>query len=120
MTKKSKDVLINLRINSRIRDEFRVAAGLRGASVSGLLHQFIVQTIREERERNPRAFIGIDKDRDNKEKNNRAELTDLSAIRGDEILIPVLEALDDLPPSRRRSVASKLIRELANKVERED
>jgi hypothetical protein len=120
MVKKSKDVLINFRINRRIRDEFRVAASLRGASISGLLHQFIVHTIREEKERNPKAFITMLNNRGDESKTDKAEVVDLGEIRGEEMLLPVLEALDGLPPSRKRTIASKLIRELASIVEEEE
>ena len=54
-----KDVLVNLRLKPKTRDEFKVAAELRGASMSGLLHQFIVKTIREEKERCPEAFVQV-------------------------------------------------------------
>lgn len=46
MTKK---VILNLRIKPEIRDEFNAVAELRGSSMSGLLHQFIVKSIREEK-----------------------------------------------------------------------
>src|SRR5262249_45554288 len=39
-------VLINLKLDPWEREEFRLACKLRGASMSGLLHQYIVQTIR--------------------------------------------------------------------------
>lgn len=53
---KTKDALINLKINTGTRDDLKAAASLRGLTVSALLHQFIVKTIREERERNEQAF----------------------------------------------------------------
>jgi uncharacterized protein (DUF1778 family) len=56
-TNSVKDVWINIRINPRIREEFKIAAELRGASMSGLIHQFIVKTIREEKGVNPEAFL---------------------------------------------------------------
>ena len=59
MAGEKKDVLVNLRLKPKTRDEFKVAAELRGASMSGLLHQFIVKTIREEKERTPEAFVHV-------------------------------------------------------------
>jgi hypothetical protein len=59
MAGEKKDVLINLRLKPKTRDEFKVAAELRGASMSGLLHQFIVKTIREEKDRSPEAFVQV-------------------------------------------------------------
>jgi uncharacterized protein (DUF1778 family) len=55
----NKEVLINIRLRYETREEFRVAAELRGATMSGLLHQFIVRTIREEKERDPAAFVEL-------------------------------------------------------------
>lgn len=51
-----KKAIVNLRVRPEVRDQFAIAAELRGASMSGLLHQFIVRTIREERDLNPAAF----------------------------------------------------------------
>ena len=56
-TTSGKDVHITFRINPKVREEFKIAADLRGASMSGLIHQFIVKTIREEKASNPAAFI---------------------------------------------------------------
>lgn len=52
-----KKAILNLRLRPEVRDEFAVAADLRGASMSSLLHQFIVRTIREEKELSPQSFI---------------------------------------------------------------
>lgn len=52
----NKEVLINLRVRPEVRDEFKLAAELRGATMSGLLHQFIFRIIREEKIENPEAF----------------------------------------------------------------
>lgn len=54
-----KKAILNLRVKPEVRDEFAVAAELRGASMSGLIHQFIVRTIREEKELSPSAFHGV-------------------------------------------------------------
>jgi antitoxin component of RelBE/YafQ-DinJ toxin-antitoxin module len=54
-----KKAILNLRLDPNVRDEFALAARLRGASMSGLLHQFIVRTIREEKAEYPREFTAI-------------------------------------------------------------
>src|SRR5687767_9417302 len=59
MAGKNKEVLINIRLKPETREEFRISAELRGATMSGLLHQFIVRTIREEKERDPEAFANL-------------------------------------------------------------
>lgn len=51
-----KKSILNLRLSPGVLDEFRIVAELRGASMSGLLHQFIVRCIREEKELAPQAF----------------------------------------------------------------
>lgn len=51
-----KKAILNLRLDPGVREEFAIAAKLRGASMSGLLHQFIVRTIREEKAEMPQAF----------------------------------------------------------------
>jgi antitoxin component of RelBE/YafQ-DinJ toxin-antitoxin module len=51
-----KKAILNLRLDPKVRDEFATAAKLRGASMSGLIHQFIVKTIREEKAEAPQAF----------------------------------------------------------------
>ena len=55
-TPNPKDVWINLRISPQIRAEFKIAAAQRGASMSGLLHQYIVKVIREEKNINASIF----------------------------------------------------------------
>lgn len=57
---KRKDI-INLKVTPQIHQEFKVAAGLRGASMSGLIHQFMVRVIREEKDREPEAFADINR-----------------------------------------------------------
>lgn len=49
--------MINVRLKPNTHDEFKIACELRGGSMSSIMHQFIVRTIREEKEREPRAFI---------------------------------------------------------------
>ena len=48
--------MINVRLTPEVHDAFKIACNLRGASMSSFLHQTIVRTIREEREREPQAF----------------------------------------------------------------
>lgn len=48
--------IINLKVPPRTHADFRIAAKLRGSTMSGLLHQYIVKVIREEKERDPDAF----------------------------------------------------------------
>lgn len=57
-TTTGRDVWLNVRINPQVREEFKIAADLRGASMSSLIHQFIVKTIREEKDKSPIAFKG--------------------------------------------------------------
>lgn len=48
--------MVNVRLTPIVHDQFKIACDLRGVSMSSLLHQFIVRTIREERELDPKAF----------------------------------------------------------------
>lgn len=48
--------MINVRLTPTVHDAFKIAAELRGASMSSLLHQFVVRTIREEKDMDPAAF----------------------------------------------------------------
>jgi len=52
----NKEVLVTIRIAPEVRNEFKTAAELRGSTMSGLMHQFIVKTIREEKGENPQVF----------------------------------------------------------------
>jgi hypothetical protein len=52
----AKEKLVNVRLTPKTHDEFKIACELRGASMSSLLHQFIVRTIREEKDLTPSAF----------------------------------------------------------------
>lgn len=52
----SKVKMINVRLTSEMHKAFKIACELRGASMSSFLHQTIARTIREEKEREPRAF----------------------------------------------------------------
>jgi antitoxin component of RelBE/YafQ-DinJ toxin-antitoxin module len=51
-----KEKMINVRLTPAVHDQFKVACDLRGVSMSSLLHQFIVRTIREEKTLEPDAF----------------------------------------------------------------
>lgn len=51
-----KEKMVNVRLTPAVHDQFKIACDLRGVSMSSLLHQFIVRTIREERELEPKAF----------------------------------------------------------------
>ncbi|MGA9996902.1 MAG: hypothetical protein WBP93_15900 [Pyrinomonadaceae bacterium] len=82
----NKEVLINIRLRSDIREEFRLAAELRGATMSGLLHQFIVRIIREEKERDPKAFIKL-------ESTNLSEAESTSEQHFDPARFPAQDAL---------------------------
>lgn len=53
----NKEVLVTVRAKELVRDEFKIACELRGATMSGLLHQFMVRTIREEKDAAPQAFV---------------------------------------------------------------
>lgn len=52
---KKKTSLMNLKIKPDIHFEFKIAAELRGATMSGLLHQHITQVIYEEKKRHTAA-----------------------------------------------------------------
>lgn len=57
MTKKNlKEVLMTLRVRPDVRDSFRVAADMKGATMSGLIHQFMMRTIRDIQETYPEEF----------------------------------------------------------------
>lgn len=48
--------MINVRLTDETHEDFKIVCELRGVSMSGALHQFIVKSIREEKEREPQAF----------------------------------------------------------------
>jgi len=52
----NKEVLVTIRIAESVREEFKKAAELRGSTMSGLMHQFIIRTIREEKQLSPHVF----------------------------------------------------------------
>jgi antitoxin component of RelBE/YafQ-DinJ toxin-antitoxin module len=47
---------LQIRIREEVKQEFAIAADLRGASMSGLILQFIMKTIREEKAMSPQSF----------------------------------------------------------------
>lgn len=52
----NKEVLVTIRVAENVREEFKKAAELRGSTMSGLMHQFIIRTIREEKQMSPHVF----------------------------------------------------------------
>jgi antitoxin component of RelBE/YafQ-DinJ toxin-antitoxin module len=56
MTTKGKEMNINIRVRKEVRENFKIAADLRGASMSSLIHQFMVKCIRDEKKIAPEAF----------------------------------------------------------------
>jgi hypothetical protein len=53
----TEEVQINVRLPLKVREEFRIAAKLRGLTMSGLLHQYIRKTIKEEKQSDPEPFL---------------------------------------------------------------
>ena len=53
---KTKGGLFNIKINPADREQFKVAAELRGATMSSLIHQFIFRFIREVKMEMPEEF----------------------------------------------------------------
>jgi hypothetical protein len=52
----SKEVRINVRTTEQIKIDLEITARLRGLTVSALVNSLVVKAIREEKEREPRAF----------------------------------------------------------------
>lgn len=52
----SKEKLLTVRVKPQVLRDFRIAADLQGASMSALVHMFVIRTIREHKEANPKAF----------------------------------------------------------------
>ena len=61
---KKKTSLMNLKIKPEIHQEFRIAAELRGSTMSNLLHQFIVATVWEEKKKHPDAFATLEAEKE--------------------------------------------------------
>lgn len=49
--------MINVRLGEQTHKDFKIACELKGGGMAQILHQFIVKTIREEKEREPQAFL---------------------------------------------------------------
>ena len=52
----SRTSMINVRLKNETHTEFKALSEIRGASMSTLLHQFILTSIREEKERDLKGF----------------------------------------------------------------
>lgn len=52
----SKETRINVRTTDEIKQSLEITAKLRGLTVSALVNSLVVKAIREEKEREPRAF----------------------------------------------------------------
>ena len=59
MAEQTKEKLITVRVTEDKHAEFKIAADLRGATMSSLIHQFIFQVIREEKRQHPEAFADL-------------------------------------------------------------
>lgn len=53
---KNREKLLTVRVSPDVLWDFKIAADLKGAKMSSLVHMFVVQTIRDSKERNPEAF----------------------------------------------------------------
>lgn len=58
----SKEKMVNVRLRPETHEEFKIACELRGGSMSSILHQFIVRTIREEKELSPKVFERLERE----------------------------------------------------------
>jgi hypothetical protein len=59
MAEQTKEKLITVRVAEDKHVEFKIAAELRGATMSSLIHQYIFQVIREEKRQHPEAFTHL-------------------------------------------------------------
>jgi antitoxin component of RelBE/YafQ-DinJ toxin-antitoxin module len=57
VTEKLKESWLQIRIDEDTKADAKVAARLRGLSLSSLVHSLLVRVIREEKELSPRAFV---------------------------------------------------------------
>jgi len=74
MPKPKRESVFTLRMHTDTLVEYHIACELRGATMSGLVHQFMVQMIREEKERDPARFTPKAKATVMKEMEARAKL----------------------------------------------
>ena len=51
-----REKLLTVRVRPEVLKDFKIAAEVKGGTMSGLIHMFVVQTIRDQKERNPEAF----------------------------------------------------------------
>lgn len=54
-----KDKMLTVKIDEQTLKDFGIASRLRGATMSGLVHQFIVSTIHQQREKFPDSFRNV-------------------------------------------------------------
>ena len=59
-SKQKKGKLVNFRVADEMKLSFEITARLRGTTLSGLIHQLLVKAMREEKDREPKAFEGIE------------------------------------------------------------
>lgn len=52
----TKDKLLTVRLAPEVHRDYKIAAELRGSTMSNLAHMYIVRVVREEKDRNPDAF----------------------------------------------------------------
>ena len=96
----TKKAILNLRLKPEVREEFAIAADLRGASMSGLIHQFIVRTIREEKELYPQAF------KTERPVNGKIpEAKEATLTESDSVIVPVQKAgtIGDRQKAKRKA-----------------
>lgn len=55
----AKEIRINVRTTEQIKQDLEIAAELKGLTVSALVNSLVVKTIREEKDREPKAFENI-------------------------------------------------------------
>lgn len=53
---KNREKLLTVRVSPEVLKDYKIASELKGASMSALIHMFVVHTIREQKERNPESF----------------------------------------------------------------
>lgn len=53
---KAKNKMLAVKMSADILRDFLIAANLRGSTMSALVYQFVLKTIREEKERSPHVF----------------------------------------------------------------
>ena len=51
-----KQKMLTVKVAAPVLQDFKIAAELKGGTMSAIVHMFVVHTIREQKERNPEAF----------------------------------------------------------------